>query len=193
MGDFRLAFIFLLNVLLKNFLRYKHGAHPPLAGGSRLPLQARGGVIEDDPSPAKTKDLLKQTQVFASSPARGEEHRSVGVLDFQDAGLGPIAYDISSLCEVVRRDNGDKMLDEMIAYYHAQAKPALSIGDLTRACHILSAQRHMRILGIIARLAQNGRKDKLDYVPRIWNYLNHLSQNDALKPVKKWMEKLSPE
>jgi glutamate racemase len=40
---------------------------PPLAGG------VRGGVQTRDPSPAKTKGLPKQAQVFASSPSRGEE------------------------------------------------------------------------------------------------------------------------
>ncbi len=42
---------------------------PPLAGG------VRGGVGDAiDPSPAKTKHLPSQAQVFASSPARGEAY-----------------------------------------------------------------------------------------------------------------------
>ncbi len=116
----------------------------------------------------------------------------IGVLDFQDAGLGPIAYDLASLCEVVRRDGGDAMLADMIDYYHERAKPALSIVELTRACTILGAQRHMRILGIIARLVRQGREEKLAFLPRIRVHLYGLLQNEALKPVWEWVEKYSP-
>jgi aminoglycoside/choline kinase family phosphotransferase len=111
---------------------------------------------------------------------------SVGLLDFQDAGLGPIAYDIASLCEVVRRDGGEVLLDEMISYFHAEAKPKLPLNDLRTACRILSAQRHMRILGIIAKLARGGRKEKLVYIPRIRAWLSMLLQDEALKPVRLW-------
>jgi aminoglycoside/choline kinase family phosphotransferase len=111
----------------------------------------------------------------------------IGVLDFQDAGLGPFIYDIASLCEMVRRDGGDAMLTEIIAYYHERVKPALSIAELTRACHILSAQRHMRILGIVARMAAKGRTDKLAFLPRIQGYLSRLLEDEALKPVREWV------
>lgn len=114
-----------------------------------------------------------------------------GLLDFQDAGIGPIAYDLASMCETVRRDGGDQRLDEMIALYHATAKPDISLSDLRRACIILSAQRHTRILGIIVKLAQQtGRRDKMDLLPRIQKHLKNLSHDDALKPVRPWMEGL---
>jgi N-acetylmuramate 1-kinase len=111
----------------------------------------------------------------------------IGVLDFQDGGFGPIAYDLASLCEVVRRDGGDKILSDLITYYHEHAKPALSLTELTRACHVLAAQRHMRILGIVARRATKGQPDKLDYLPRIWRYLRQLLQDEALEPVRDWV------
>lgn len=115
--------------------------------------------------------------------------QSVGLLDFQDAGLGPAAYDIASLCEMVRRDGGDVVQQDMIVYYHAQMKPALSLQELTTACHILAAQRHMRILGIIVRVVNaTGQKDKLQYMPRIWEYLHQLLQDEALRPVREWCE-----
>ena len=40
-----------------------------------------------------------------------KEWKSVGVLDFQDAGLGPIAYDLASLCEEVRREGGGALFE----------------------------------------------------------------------------------
>lgn len=117
-----------------------------------------------------------------------KDWRSVGVLDFQDAGLGPTAYDLASLCEVVRRDGGDVLLDEMIVYYHQKTAPKISLPDLKNACQILAAQRHMRILGIIARLVQKtGQREKLEFVPRVSGYLSELLKNEKLLPIKKWV------
>lgn len=119
-----------------------------------------------------------------------KDWRSVGVLDFQDAGLGPTAYDLASLCEVVRREGGDVLLDDMLTYYHQKAAPQISLPELTNACQILSAQRHMRILGIIARLVQKtGQREKLDYVPRVWGYLNQLLTLPNLETLKNWVQK----
>lgn len=115
--------------------------------------------------------------------------RSVGVLDFQDGGLGPIAYDLASLCEAVRRDGGDALLDPVLDHYCALAKPALGKKELRAACRILAAQRHVRVLGVIARLAaREKRPEKLVYAPRIWTYLGRLLGDEALRPVGAWMK-----
>ena len=47
----------------------------------------------------------------------------------------------------------------------------------------------MRVLGIIARLAhEEGRREKLVFVPRIQNYLDWLLREEALRPVQTWMQ-----
>ncbi|HUY69043.1 MAG TPA: phosphotransferase [Alphaproteobacteria bacterium] len=113
-----------------------------------------------------------------------------GLLDFQDAGLGPAPYDLASLCEMVRRDRGASMLDEMIDYYHAQIPAPLSKSDLRRACLILAAQRHTRILGIVANwVAKNGGGAKAGYLTRVRLYLEGLLQDEALRPVRLWMQR----
>ncbi len=118
-----------------------------------------------------------------------ENWRSVGVLDFQDAGHGPIAYDLASLCETARRDVSDILLDEMIVYYHENAQPAISVAELKTACHILSAQRHMRILGLFVRHARKtGENGKLQDLPRIQHYVDYLLKDEKLKPLQKWIE-----
>ncbi len=113
-----------------------------------------------------------------------EAWRGVGVLDFQDAGRGPIAYDLASLCEAVRRDGGPALQEDVLAQYHRQ-NPAVALPDLRRACRVLAAQRHTRILGIIARLAQQGRREKLALLPRVGGYLATLLKDDALRDVAK--------
>jgi aminoglycoside/choline kinase family phosphotransferase len=113
---------------------------------------------------------------------------STGLLDFQDGGIGPVAYDIASLCECVRRDAPSSLLDDSAAYYHAQ-NPVMPLSDLRRACYVLSAQRHARVLGILVRLAETqGRKDMLAHISRVRNCLDGSLRQEALKPIKKWVE-----
>jgi len=109
--------------------------------------------------------------------------RDTGVLDFQDAGFGPAPYDIASICEHVRRDRKNELLDDMIDYY-LQINPIMKAGELKRACCILSAQRHTRILGILAK-----RPEKRGLLPRTLGYMNYLLRNDALCPVRDWFQK----
>ena len=115
----------------------------------------------------------------------------LGVLDFQDAGIGPVAYDLASLCEEVRRDGGFDLLPDVIAHYREKAASKLSQNDLVCACTILSAQRHTRILGIIARLAAQGRQEKLTLLPRIRKHLTSILQEPHLMPVRAWMERMN--
>jgi aminoglycoside/choline kinase family phosphotransferase len=117
--------------------------------------------------------------------------QSLGVLDFQDGGLGPIAYDVASLCEQVRRDQGAPLFDHIIEHYIATAKPACDQQDFIDACYILSAQRHLRIMGIITKLAHHsGRREKLVFLPRIKNYLKDLLQKPCLKDIRKLVGEL---
>jgi len=202
--------------LHKNFDKNAHDVDLPIYGGALFASQVEMFIdwyfphaMERDPTPAEAesfrgawKEALKGIDSLPSSlllrdfmpdnlmdlPKR-EGLQSVGLLDFQDAGLGPVAYDLASLCEMVRRNGGDTLLPEMIAYYHAQAKPALSVDELENACAILGAQRHMRILGIIAKLSlRDGRDEKLAYAPRIWSYMSRLLQNQSLRPVQDWLQ-----
>jgi N-acetylmuramate 1-kinase len=117
-----------------------------------------------------------------------EGWRSTGLLDFQDGGLGPVAYDIASLCECVRRDAPLALLDDIVEYYHDQ-NAVMPLAELRRACYVLSAQRHARVLGILMRLAETqGRKDMLAHISRVRNCLDSLLRQEALKSIKKWAE-----
>jgi aminoglycoside/choline kinase family phosphotransferase len=116
----------------------------------------------------------------------------IGVLDFQDAGIGPVAYDLASLCEEVRRDGGCDLLPDVITHYRKMSQSPVSQADMLRVCTILSAQRHLRILGIIANLAmKKGRRDKLAYIPRILRHLEKIMAAPYLLPMQKFMQTLT--
>lgn len=114
--------------------------------------------------------------------------RKVGVLDFQDAGFGPIAYDLASLGEVVRRDGEESILTELTHYYSLRNPTALPAPLLLQACHVLAAQRHTRVLGILSRRALEGRREVLKNIPRVKNYLQQLLVAEPLRQVREFME-----
>jgi aminoglycoside/choline kinase family phosphotransferase len=146
--------------------------------------------IETLPETLLLRDFMPDN--LMDLPGR-DAHLSVGLLDFQDAGIGPAPYDLASLCEMVRRDAGEGMLEEMIDYYHERLPKPLTKNDLRRTCRVLAAQRHTRILGIVARwIVKTGgsnKSDKYTYIRRIWGWLDQLLVDDALKPVRLWMER----
>ena len=113
---------------------------------------------------------------------------TTGVLDFQDGGIGPIAYDIVSLCDVVRRDGGWAHIPKLLDSYVAAVKPACTRDELDQACVVLSAQRHLRVLGIVAKQIVTGRHDKIVMLPRIKAHLGTLMPHDALTPVRNWLQ-----
>ncbi len=90
---------------------------------------------------------------------------ALGLLDFQDACAGHPAYDLGSLLQDARRDVAPALEARMIDRYAAATGQGR---DAFAAAYTLQAlQRHLRILGIFARLAAEGRSGYLTLVPRV--------------------------
>lgn len=100
----------------------------------------------------------------------------VGVIDFQDALVGPAAYDLVSLLQDARLDVPEPLAAELLDHYCAEAARADTGFDEARlrfAYAALGAQRNTKILGIFARLAiRDGKPGYLAHLPRIWRYLD---------------------
>src|SRR5690606_16796580 len=80
-----------------------------------------------------------------------------GLLDFQDAVIGPPAYDLVSLLEDARRDIDPRLAAAMMARYLA-GMPEADPQALDRSCAVLGAQRHAKVIGIFTRLHRRDRK-----------------------------------
>ncbi|MBC7547783.1 MAG: phosphotransferase [Polaromonas sp.] len=100
----------------------------------------------------------------------------LGVLDFQDAVYGPITYDIASLMrDAFLTCEEDYVLDVTVRYWQKARKAGLPVGDdfgeFYRAVEWMSLQRHLKVLGIFARLTLNNGKPKyLADTPRFIAY-----------------------
>lgn len=93
----------------------------------------------------------------------------VGLLDFQDACMAPIGYDLMSFIRDARRDVDDNVAQIVIA----QFCNLVGINPQAISAHLacVGAQRNLRILGIFARLAKSGKPQYLRFIPRVWRHL----------------------
>lgn len=122
------------------------------------------------------------------------EHRAdtgrVGLLDFQDAVIGPPAYDLVSLLQDARIDVvGDIEIAMLARYVSARrtANPAFDPAAFAEQYAIMSAQRNTRLLGTFARLnRRDGKPQYLRHQPRVWAYLQRALAHPALSGVKEW-------
>lgn len=106
----------------------------------------------------------------------------VGVLDFQDAVKGPIGYDLISLLKDAYLEWPEEfVLDMMIRYWEKAKKEGLAVpsdfSEFYRNVEWLGLQRHLKILGIFARLYHRDGKDRyLAEIPRILHYINQVTK-----------------
>jgi N-acetylmuramate 1-kinase len=116
----------------------------------------------------------------------------VGVLDFQDALLGPGAYDVVSLLQDARVDVPETLEDALVSRYMKGRKAAdrdFDLGQFVELYALMGAQRATKILGIFARLAQrDGKPQYLRHQPRVWRNLRRSLSHPTLARLKAWYE-----
>jgi aminoglycoside/choline kinase family phosphotransferase len=102
--------------------------------------------------------------------------RNPGVLDFQDAVEGPIAYDVASLLRDAFISWDEEFeLDCFVWYWEHAKKAGLPVrddfGEFYRELEWIGLQRHIKVLGLFARLAyRDGKPRYLEDLPRFFAY-----------------------
>lgn len=117
----------------------------------------------------------------------------LGVIDYQDAVLGPVAYDLVSLlkdCYITWPR--EQVLLWLSDYYHASLpfkSARLSEAETIRYFDLMGAQRHLKAIGIFSRLYL--RDQKINYlgdIPRTLNYLTQLAgEYEELDSFLDWL------
>ncbi|MGC1505504.1 MAG: phosphotransferase [Sulfitobacter sp.] len=118
--------------------------------------------------------------------------QQVGLLDFQDALIGPSAYDLVSILQDARRDVSEDVETEIISYVLAQSGDDPTLFRTSYA--ILGLQRNLRILGIFARLClRDGKAHYVDMIPRVWGYVQRNLGHPDLAELSVLLAPLIPE
>ena len=114
----------------------------------------------------------------------------LGIIDFQDAVLGPAAYDLVSLLQDARIDVPEPLeLTLLTRYIKARRATDGSFdpADFAELYAIMSVQRNTRLLGTFARLnRRDGKPQYLRHQPRIWTYLTRSLAHPALSHFREW-------
>jgi aminoglycoside/choline kinase family phosphotransferase len=120
-----------------------------------------------------------------------------GVLDFQDAVTGPITYDMVSLVrDAFRSWDEERVLDWAARYWEKARQAGLPVerdyAGFWRAFEWMGLQRHLKVLGIFARLTHRDGKAKYAAdTPRFLRYAFEVaSRYRELAPLARLIEAL---
>ena len=141
------------------------------------------------PTVAVHRDYMPRNLMVASP--------NPGILDFQDAVRGPIAYDVASLLrDAFLSWDEEQEIDWAVRYWEAARRAGLPVdadfGEFWRALEWMGLQRHLKVLGIFCRL--NYRDGKPAYIadlPRFYGYAHKVaSRYSTLRPLSRLLEPL---
>lgn len=118
-----------------------------------------------------------------------EGFHKIGMIDFQDAIIGPSSYDVVSLVQDARVTVERPLMDALLeAYLDARAKAGpFDRKNFLKSWSIMSAQRACRLNGLWVRL--KNRDNLPGYMQHMDRTLWHLSvacEHDALAPLRDW-------
>ena len=151
---------------------------------------------------ALNKNILSQGQVtvhrdYHSRNLMVTHENTPGILDFQDAVHGAISYDLVSLLKdaYIQWDE-EQIIDMAVRYWEPAKKAGLPVAndfsEFYRDFEWMGAQRHIKILGIFARLYHRDGKDGyLKDLPLVMHYLRKVSERYVeLRPMLRLLDAL---
>ena len=148
------------------------------------------------------KNILSQGQVYVHRDFHSRnlmitKENNPGVLDFQDAVYGAISYDLVSLLKDAYISwQEEQIIDWAVRYWQPAKKAGLPVPDdfseFYRDFEWMGAQRHIKVLGIFARLSHRDGKDGyLKDMPLVMIYLRKVCERYVeLRPMLRLLNQL---
>ena len=146
-------------------------------------------------------DHLAQPQVFVHRDYMPRNlmvtSRNPGILDFQDAVVGPVSYDVVSLFkDAFISWPEEAVLDWTIRYWEKARRAGIPVDPdfaaFFRAFEWMGLQRHLKVLGIFARIAhRDGKPAYVKDTPRFLDYARPVAQRyRELAPLARLLDRL---
>ncbi|XOK11255.1 tRNA (adenosine(37)-N6)-threonylcarbamoyltransferase complex ATPase subunit type 1 TsaE [Agrobacterium tumefaciens] len=114
--------------------------------------------------------------------------RQVGLIDFQDAMIGPTAYDVASIVQDARVTISPELQARLLSHYLENRRSTpFDEAAFLKAFAIMSAQRNCKLAGIWVRLLERDRKPGyMKHMPRTFRYLSAALSHPELAPLRDW-------
>ena len=113
-----------------------------------------------------------------------------GIIDYQDAVIGPVTYDLVSLLKDCYVTWNDGLVEDMMESFFTRMKSSTinNISDFRYWFEITGLQRHIKAIGIFCRLNyRDGKNNYLSDIPRTYKYmervLNKYKELSALNEI----------
>ena len=160
--------------------------------------QAFDAIVANNLAEARVyvhRDFMPRNLMVVGTPGHGGDNP--GVLDFQDAVYGPISYDIACLFkDAFLSWDEEFILDGTVRYWERARKAGLPVpddfGTFYRDVEWMGLQRHLKVLGIFARI--NYRDGKPHYLADAPRFVDHVRKTAnryrALGPFLKLFDAL---
>ena len=119
---------------------------------------------------------------------------NLGLIDFQDAVIGPQAYDVASLAQDARVDISVSLERQIVAAYLQERGQAedFDVETFHRDYAIMAALRATKILGIFVRLNErDGKPAYLQHLPRMRDYLARSLVSPVLGDYAQWCREIA--
>jgi aminoglycoside/choline kinase family phosphotransferase len=151
-----------------------------------------------------TVEALSQPIVFVHRDYHSRNlmilvERNPGVIDFQDALAGPIGYDLVSLLKDCYIEWPRARVEQWVSQHRSQlrhtpvgaALSGSSEQEFLRWFDLIGVQRHIKVLGIFARLwYRDGKQGYLPDLPRTLDYVRDtLQRYRELHALRDWIER----
>ncbi|MDQ0318246.1 tRNA threonylcarbamoyl adenosine modification protein YjeE [Pararhizobium capsulatum DSM 1112] len=175
-------------LLLDWYLPWKRGTQASAEGREEY-VQIWDGLI-DLLASSETNLLLRDFHSPNIIWREGETgSKRIGLIDFQDAMIGPTAYDVASITQDARVTIDRSLASRMLNVYISDRKASGSFDQdmFVRDWHLMSAQRNCKLVGIWVRLMQrDGKPGYMKHMPRTLAYLDAALAHPALFPLRDW-------
>ena len=145
--------------------------------------------IEKSPKGLVLNDFHLANMMFLNK----KKHKTCGLLDFQDARVGPLSYDLVSLLEDVRRNDLPNSTFDILFNMYLDKIPEKQKNEFIRSYHIMAVKRHTRVVGVFTRLKARDGKDKyLKFIPQTWRLLEKHLNEPYMADFKNWLDRVVP-
>ena len=166
-----------------------------------LKIDQKSSMMLRDLDEILIKNAKQQAQVFVHRDFMPRnimaDNDCPGIIDFQDAVIGPVTYDLVSLFRDAFLSWNENKIDNWIQFYWESAKTKNipvdgSFSNFKKQFNLMGVHRHLKILGIFARICYRDKKTKyLEDTPRFFNYLNTIcNYYSELLPLNEFLYKI---